>query len=191
MRFSKKTRQTMVLLIGTVLLGTSSLVFAGLLDVVKPPKPGEMPDAPQLPELPDLPELPSFEGKMPTPGQSAAPQVSCLQQGKMDMTRPSLPLLSCWESAVASGEALEELQKACTVQMTPMADVKSILVPKCPTKALGTCIGAKSGSANGEQSTSNHYHYTPQTLSDWRKSKKNCERSGGKWHGLGSFSRWF
>lgn len=187
MRFSKKTRQTMVLLIGTVLLGTSSLVFAGLLDVVKPPKPGEMPDAPQLPELPDLPELPSFEGKMPTPGQSAAPQVSCLQQGKMDMTRPSLPLLSCWESAVASGEALEELQKACTVQMTPMADVKSILVPKCPTKALGTCIGAKSG----KSSKSDLYHYTPQTPPEWIKARKNCEKAGGEWYGLGNPRSWF
>ncbi len=87
----------------------------------------------------------------------------------------------------ASGESLEELQKACSVQMTPMADVKSTLVPKCPTKALGTCIGAK----NGKSSKSDHYHYTPQTPPEWIKAKKNCEKAGGEWYGLGNPTSWF
>ena len=187
MCFPRKTRQALAMMIGTILLGVGPVVSAGMFDSVKPPKPGEMPDAPKPPELPELPELPSFEGKMPRPGQSAGVQVSCLQQGKMDMTRPSLPLLSCWESPVASGESLEEVQKACTVQMTPMADVQSTLVPKCPTKALGTCIGAK----NGKSSKSDHYHYTPQTPPEWIKAKKNCEKAGGEWYGLGNPTSWF
>lgn len=186
MRFSRPMRSLMALLIGAGVLGAGSAVSAGVLDAIKPPNPGEVLDAIQPPELPELPELPSFEAKMPTPGQSAAPQVSCLQQGKMDMTRPSLPLLSCWESPVSGGETVDELQKACTVQMTPMK-IDSTLVPKCPSKALGTCIGAQ----NGKGSKSDHYHYTPQTISDWIKSKKNCEKAGGEWYGLGNPTSWF
>lgn len=163
-------------------------VAALALDLRKPPSPPKPGEKPEIPETQILDKLPQgFE--MPEPGQSAL-VVSCLQKGNMDITRPSLPLLSCWESAVNGSDGVDDLQKACTVQMTPMK-IDSTLVPKCPSQALGTCIGAKSGGANGEQSTSNHYHYTPQTLFDWRKSKKNCESSGGKWHGLGSFSRWF
>ena len=189
MRFTRPMRPLVAMHIGVALLGVVSAVSAGMFDAPKPPKPGdilEAPKPPQLPELPELPELPSFEAKMPTPGQSAAPQVSCLQQGKMDMTRPSLPLLSCWESPVSGGETVDELQKACTVQMTPMK-IDSTLVPKCPSKALGTCIGAQ----NGKGSKSDHYHYTPQTISDWIKSKKNCEKAGGEWYGLGNPTSWF
>ena len=123
---------------------------------------------------------------MPKPGQAAVLQVSCVQKGNMDITRPSLPLLSCWESAASEGGSVSELQKACLVQMTPMK-VDSALVPKCPSKALGVCTGARSGKG----SLSNHYHYTPQPLSEWRKSKKNCERAGGEWHGLGNPTSWF
>ncbi|HAX21824.1 MAG TPA: hypothetical protein DCY64_16295 [Hydrogenophaga sp.] len=93
-----------------------------------------MPEAPEPPELTELPE--SAELKMPKPGQAAVPQVSCVQKGNMDITRPSLPLLSCWESAASEGGSVSELQKACLVQMTPMK-VDSALVPKCPSKALG------------------------------------------------------
>ncbi|PKO57925.1 MAG: hypothetical protein CVU24_18115 [Betaproteobacteria bacterium HGW-Betaproteobacteria-18] len=132
-------------------------------------------------ELPEGAEL-----KMPKPGHAAVSQVSCLQKGNMDITRPSLPLLSCWESAASEVESAAELQKACLVQMTPMK-VDSVLVPKCPSKALGVCTDAKS--AKG--SLSNHYHYTPQSMSEWRKSKKNCEKAGGEWHGLGNPTSWF
>lgn len=152
-------------------------------------------DLPKLPK-PPTPELPSVslsdvlsvlpDGvQMPEPGQMGA-AVSCLQQGNMDIARPSLPLLSCWESATTGTDGAQDLQKACTVQMTPMK-IDSQLVPKCPSKALGTCIGARSGgSAGSATSLSNHYHYTPQTLGDWIKSKENCERSNGKWYGLGN-----
>jgi hypothetical protein len=151
-----------------------------------PPKPGEQPEIPDTQILDKLPE----GTEMPEPGQVGV-VVSCLQKGNMDITRPGLPLLSCWESATTGSDDVEALHKACTVQMTPMK-IDSTLVPKCPPKALGTCIGAKSGgAADSEKSTSNHYHYTPQTLFEWRKSKKNCEASGGKWYGLGNKSRLF
>lgn len=128
---------------------------------------------------------------MPEPGNVPGLVVSCLQKGNMDITRPSKPLISCWESASNGSDSVEELHKACTQQMTPMK-IDSTLVPKCPSKALGTCIGAHNGGgANSEKSLSNHYHYTPQSLQEWRKSKKNCERSGGKWYGLGNTSGFF
>jgi hypothetical protein len=69
--------------------------------------------------------------------------------------------------------------------------IESALVPKCMPKALGVCIGAINGSASGEKSTSDHYHYTPQTLFEWRKAKKNCEKADGEWFGLGNPKSWF
>ena len=187
MRFSFSARQWAPLFASLVLVLASPGGFAGLPDPSSPPQPGQMPEAPEPPELTELTELPEgAELKMPKPGQAAVPQVSCLQKGNMDITRPSLPLLSCWESAASEGESASELQKACLVQMTPMK-VDSALVPKCPSKALGVCTDARSGKG----SLSNHYHYTPQPLSEWRKSKKNCERAGGEWHGLGNPTSWF
>lgn len=176
--------RTVAVFCTVVAMSTAALA----LDLPKPPRPPKPGEKPEIPETQILDKLPHGL-EMPEPGQGGM-LVSCLQKGNMDITRPSLPLLSCWESAASGSDGSADLNKACTIQMTPM-QIDSTLVPKCPSKALGTCIGAKSGGANGGQSTSNHYHYTPQTLSDWRKSKKNCEGSGGKWHGLGSFSRWF
>lgn len=155
-------------------------ISAHAIDLPKP----EVPDTEILSKLPEGVE-------MPDPGQIKGVFVSCLQNGNMDITRPTLPLLSCWESASNGSDSVQDLQKACTQQMTPMK-IDSTLVPKCPPKALGTCIGAQNGGgASGEKSVSNHYHYTPQSLLDWRKSKQNCERSGGKWYGLGNKFRHF
>lgn len=164
------------------------LVISGAalaLGLPKPPKPGELPEIPDTQILDKLPK----GVEMPEPGEAGL-GVSCLQKGKMDITRPSLPLLSCWESMPTGGDSAEDLQKACTVQMTPM-QIDSQLVPKCPPAALGTCIGARSGGAGGEASLSNHHHYTPQSYFEWKKSKKNCERLGGKWYGLGNQSGFF
>lgn len=172
------------LVVGLSVFGVSTLAVAGGMGGPSVPGMDEV-DSPEIPELPAGAEL-----KMPKPGQGAYAYVSCLQKGNLDLKRPSLPLVSCWESATSDGESAEDLQKACVVQMTPMK-IDSALVPKCPSKALGVCIGAKSGSSSGKASLSNHYHYTPQTMSDWRKSKKNCESAGGEWHGLGNPHSWF
>jgi hypothetical protein len=184
-----KTSTRVAKTFGTLSLALVLVTAAHAINLPKPPsppKPGELPEISDTQILDKLPE----GTDMPQPGQAGV-VVSCLQKGNMDITRPSLPLLSCWESASNGSDSVEDLHKACTVQMTPMK-IDSALVPKCPPKALGTCIGAKSGgAANSEKSTSNHYHYTPQTFFEWRKSKKNCEASGGKWYGLGNRTRLF
>lgn len=163
--------------------------MAGLAVVAIQAKAVDMPE-PEVPDTEILSTLPDGVD-MPEPGTVPGQVVSCLQKGNMDINRLSTPLISCWESASNGSDSVEELHKACTQQMTPMK-IDSTLVPKCPSKALGTCIGAHNGGgANSEKSLSNHYHYSPQSLQEWRKSKKNCERSGGKWYGLGNTSRFF
>lgn len=142
-------------------------------------------------KLPSLPE--GFE--MPSPGSSAGMPVSCLQKGKLDIKRPSLPLITCSETLPIGKATSSALKEACTRNLEPMQLVDpgyaAVVVPLCPKASLGTCIGAKGGSNDGSITVSNHYHYTPQNLFEWIKSRKSCVKSGGKWHGLGSVFGFF
>ena len=147
-----------------------------------------LPDSDKLPKLPD-----GFE--MPDPGAAVGLPVSCLQKGELDIKRPSLPLITCSETLPIGKATSSALQEACTNKLEAMKLVdpgySSVVVPLCPKASLGTCIGAKGGSNDGSITVSNHYHYTPQNLFEWIKSRKSCERSGGKWYGLGSIFGFF
>jgi hypothetical protein len=162
---------------------------------------GEMPELPEhvdpadlLPDSIKLPKLPDgFE--MPSPGSVPGLPVSCLQKGKLDIKRPSLPLITCSETIPIGKATTSALQEACTDKLEPMKLVDpgyaSVVLPICPKASLGTCVGAKGGSKDGSITVSNHYHYTPQNLFEWIKSRKSCEKSGGKWFGLGSVFGFF
>ncbi len=162
---------------------------------------GEMPELPEhvdpadlLPDSIKLPKLPDgFE--MPSPGSAPGLPVSCLQKGKLDIKRPSLPLITCSETIPIGKATTSALQEACTDKLEPMKLVDpgytSVVLPICPKASLGTCVGAKGGSKDGSITVSNHYHYTPQNLFEWIKSRKSCEKSGGKWFGLGSVFGFF
>lgn len=147
-----------------------------------------MQDAIKIPKLPD-----GFE--MPSPGSMPGVPVSCLQKGKLDISRPSLPLITCSETLPVGQATTEALVDACTNKLEAMKLVdpgySSAALPLCPKASLGTCIGAKGGSKDGSITISNHYHYTPQNLFEWIKSRKSCEKSGGKWFGLGSVFGFF
>lgn len=166
---------------GLILLIAFSLVFvsshAAALDLPHPSAPTDIPEKPQLPD--------SFDGLTSGSFQLSGAQISCFQKGNMDIKRPSLPITTCWESGVSVDESAEVLSRVCMTQMTPMK-IDSVVVSHCPPKALGVCVGAKNGSNSGHQTQSNLYHYTPQSLQEWRKTKENCERTGGDWHGLGN-----
>ena len=162
----------------------------------KPELPEHVDPADLLPDSPKLPKLPlGFE--MPEPGSMPGQPVSCLQKGKFDIARPSLPLITCSETFPIGKATSSALQEACTEHLEPMKLVdpgyQAITVPRCPTApaSLGTCIGAKGGSVDGSITISNHYHYTPQNLFEWIKARKRCEKAEGRWYGLGSVFGFF
>lgn len=166
---------------GLIVLIACSLVFAAghaaTLDLPHPPVPGEIPEEPELPN--------SFDGLTSGSFELSSEKISCLQKGNMDIKRPSLPITTCWESRASRVESAEVLSKVCVTQMTPMK-IDSVVVSRCPPKVLGVCVGAKNGSSSNHQTQSNLYHYTPQSLQEWGKTRENCERTGGDWYGLGS-----
>ena len=192
----------------TVAFGSGALVALSMalpahaLDLKLPTI--DLGEAPELPEhvkpedlmpgslkLPKLPE--GFD--MPSAGSLPGLPVSCLQKGKLDLKRPSLPLIACSETLPAGKATSAALQEACSKKLEPMKLVDpgytAVLVPLCPPASLGTCIGAKGGSNEDSVPISNHYHYTPQNLFEWIKSRKSCEKSGGNWYGLGSVFGFF
>ncbi len=160
----------------------------------KPELPEHVDPADLLPDSVKIPKLPT-DFDMPMPGSAPGRPVSCLQKGKLDIKRPSLPLVTCSETLPIGKATKSALQEACTDKLEPMQLIDpgyaSSVVPLCPKASLGTCIGAKGGSVDGSITISNHYHYTPQNLFEWIKSRKSCEKSGGKWYGLGSVFGFF
>lgn len=161
---------------------------------------GELPEgiepADLLADSMKLPKLPNgFD--MPEPGSMPGMPVACLQKGKLDIQRPSLPLITCSETIPIGKATSAALQDACSKNLEPMKLVDpgytAVVVPLCPKAppSLGTCIGAKGGSKEDSITISNHYHYTPQNLFEWIKSRKNCEKAEGKWYGLGSVFGFF
>jgi hypothetical protein len=170
-------------------LDLPSIDLNNLTDLPESIDPSAMlPDSDMLPTLPE-----GFD--MPSPGSSVGVPVSCLQKGKLDIKRPSLPLITCSETLPIGKATSPALKDACTKNLEPMRLVdpgySAVVVPMCPKQSLGTCIGAKGGSNDGSITVSNHYHYTPQNLFEWIKSRKSCEEAEGKWFGLGSVFGFF
>lgn len=130
-------------------------------------------------------------------GVSAQP-VACIQKGKMDLTRPEFPLVTCWETLATGEQTAAKLQEACVVPFEPW-EIESTIVPVCPPKPLGSCFDVKDGQSSGANlagvelpdslpipGLTNIHHYTPQQPHEWKKTAKNCKKSGGKWVGPGS-----
>lgn len=133
-------------------------------------------------------------------GAVSAQPVACLQKGKMDLTRPEFPSVTCWETLSTDSQPAAKLQEACETRFGPW-DIESAVVPVCPAKPLGTCFDVKDGQSTGGAmagverpellpalSLTNIHHYTPQLPHEWKKTAKNCTKSGGKWAGPGSGS---
>lgn len=133
-------------------------------------------------------------------GDVAAQPVACLQKGKMDLTRPEFPSVTCWETLATDDQPAAKLHEACVTRFGPW-DIESAVVPVCPPKPLGTCFDVKDGQSSGDGlagverpelqpalSLTNIHHYTPQRPDEWKKTAKNCTKSGGKWVGPGSAS---
>lgn len=133
-------------------------------------------------------------------GAVYAQPVSCLQKGKMDLTRPEFPSVTCWETLATGDQAAGKLQEACVTRFGPW-DIESAVVPACPPRPLGSCFDVKDGQSSGgnmagvelpgslpEITLTNTHHYTPQLPHEWKKTAKNCTKSGGKWVGPGAES---
>lgn len=133
------------------------------------------------------------------PGVEAQP-VACLQKGKMDLTRPEFPSVTCWETLATDNQPESKLQEACETRFGPWG-IESAVVPMCPPKPLGSCFDVKDGQANGASAAgvefpdpfnglalTHTHHYTPQLPHEWKKTAKICKKSGGKWVGPGSES---
>jgi hypothetical protein len=129
-------------------------------------------------------------------GRGAQP-VACLQKGKMDITRPDFPSVTCWESLASNDSPASKLQELCVTPFGPW-EIDSTVVPVCPPQPLGSCFDVKDGQSSGaglagvekpgelpELSLTNIHHYTPQLPHEWKKTAKNCQKSGGKWVGPG------
>jgi hypothetical protein len=119
-----------------------------------------------------------------TMAQSMPDKTACLQKGALDIQRPSLLLVTCWESEASVNETAQQMREACIDKMQPMK-VEAALVPLCPREAQGICVGSKSGSSTGNETRTDIYHYTPQSYDDWQKSIKACRQAGGEWRGKG------
>jgi hypothetical protein len=199
-RFSKSMLVAGVTVLSALLVAPSAQALDFKLHSINLSNPGELPEgidpSDLLADSLKIPKLPlGFE--MPEPGSMPGTPVACLQKGKLDIKRPSLPLITCSETIPVGKATSAALQEACTQNLEPMKLVdpgySAVVVPLCPKAppSLGTCIGAKGGSNEDSITISNHYHYTPQNLFEWIKSRKNCEKAQGKWYGLGSVFGFF
>lgn len=116
-----------------------------------------------------------------------AQPVSCLQEGKMDLSRPEFPSVTCWETLSTQNQSVTQLQEACAIPFGPW-EIKSQVVPVCPPVPIGSCFDVKDGQ-DGEQeveaSLTNTHHYSPQRPDEWRKTAKTCKKAGGRWVGPG------
>ena len=125
---------------------------------------------------------------------------SCLQKGKMDLTRPEFPSVTCWETLASAAQPTSKLHEICETRFGPW-DIESTIVPMCPPEPLGSCFDVKDGQSDGATAAgvelpdlqkavalTHTHHYTPQLPHEWKKTVKNCKKSGGKWVGPGSES---
>jgi hypothetical protein len=114
-RFSKSMLVAGVTVLSALLVAPSAQALDFKLHSINLSNPGELPEgidpSDLLADSLKIPKLPlGFE--MPEPGSMPGTPVACLQKGKLDIKRPSLPLITCSETIPVGKATSAALQEA-------------------------------------------------------------------------------